>query len=327
MRAVLRELGDRLAATGIADALWVGGSLATGDHVVGVSDLDLVAVTSEPLTGPALAQVALLHQQLDDGAARGMDLGCQYVDAGRLLDVAVEHPTWTHGVMVNRTVSLITRAELVLHGFAVMGPPPEELLPPVTPDGVREAAHAELAGYWSYAARRPHMFWSLPVMVDLGLTAMARGAARPRRRRAVDEDSRHRAGACPSLAAGRPSCATPRRARVLTAPACGPRRLVGRQTDDIRGCATTAVAVGLARTARRRARLPRSAGPEAPTSSRTSAPLHPRWTRRRNASEVDPTSLTAGLTIDIPASAIPSAVVTLHAAWSPDASHFCQAAS
>ncbi len=175
MRAVLRELGDRLAATGIADALWVGGSLATGDHVVGVSDLDLVAVTSEPLTGPALAQVALLHQQLDDGAARGMDLGCQYVDAGRLLDVAVEHPTWTHGVMVNRTVSLITRAELVLHGFAVMGPPPEELLPPVTPDGVREAAHAELAGYWSYAARRPHMFWSLPVMVDLGLTAMARG--------------------------------------------------------------------------------------------------------------------------------------------------------
>jgi len=48
-------------------------------------------------------------------------------------------------------------------------------LPPVTPDEVREAARAELTGYWSYAARRPWMFWRLPVMVDLGLTAMARG--------------------------------------------------------------------------------------------------------------------------------------------------------
>jgi hypothetical protein len=40
---------------------------------------------------------------------------------------------------------------------------------------VRGAARAELTEYWSYAARRPQMFLRLPVMVDLGLTAMARG--------------------------------------------------------------------------------------------------------------------------------------------------------
>jgi hypothetical protein len=175
VHAVLCDLGSRLEALGVTDALWVGGSLATGDYVPGVSDLDLVAVTSQPLVGEALAQVRLIHEDLDAGPANGMDLGCQYTDAGRLLDVAVEHPTWTHGEMLDRTVSLVTRAELVLHGFPVLGPPPEALLPPVTPDDVRNAARAELLGYWSYAARRPRMFWRLPVMVDLGLTGMARG--------------------------------------------------------------------------------------------------------------------------------------------------------
>lgn len=172
---VLRELARRLEAVGVVDALWVGGSLATGDYVPGVSDLDLVAVTSKPLVGDALAQVVHVHEELDAGLARGMDLGCQYADAGRLLHVAVEHPTWTHGKLVDRNVSLVTRAELVLHGFPVLGPPPSRLLPPVTAEEVRSAARAELVGYWSYAARRPQLFLLLPVMVDLGLTAMARG--------------------------------------------------------------------------------------------------------------------------------------------------------
>lgn len=175
VQAVLWELGRRLEALGLVDALWVGGSLATGDYVPGVSDLDLVAVTSRRLEGDRLEQVAQLHEDLDAGVAAGMDLGCQYAERRRLLDIAIEHPTWTHGEMIDRTVSRVTRAELVLHGYSVLGPPPDELLPPVTPDDVREAARAELAGYWSYAAGRPGMFWRLPVMVDVGLTAMARG--------------------------------------------------------------------------------------------------------------------------------------------------------
>ena len=175
VKAALHALASRLRRLGVADALWVGGSLATGDYVPGVSGLDLVAVTSQPLSGEMLEQVAAIHQDLDGGLARGMDLGCQYPDAERLLDCNAKHPTWTHGEMLDRTVSLVTRAELVLHGYAVYGPSPRELMPPVNPDDVRDAARAELAGYWSYAARRPQMFWRMPVMTDLGLTAMARG--------------------------------------------------------------------------------------------------------------------------------------------------------
>ncbi|MEO9119895.1 MAG: hypothetical protein ABI355_12445 [Solirubrobacteraceae bacterium] len=139
-----------------------------------MSDLDLVAVTSKPLWGQALEQVVRIHGELDAGLALGMGLGCQYVSVDRLLDVTVEHPTWTHGEKFDRVVSRVTRAELVLHGYPVLGPPPPEMLPTVTPDEVGAAAQAELAGYWSYAARRPQMFLRLPVMVDLGLTSMAR---------------------------------------------------------------------------------------------------------------------------------------------------------
>lgn len=64
---VLRVLRRRLELVGAVEALWVGGSLATGDDVPGVSDLDLVAVTSEPLSGDALGQVVRIHEELDSG--------------------------------------------------------------------------------------------------------------------------------------------------------------------------------------------------------------------------------------------------------------------
>lgn len=170
----LSELVRQLEQVVVVSALWVGGSLATGDYVPGVSDLDLVATTSGRLEGDDLDQIVRIHEDLDAGIAAGMDLGCQYAQAALLDDVDDVHPTWTHGSLVHRSVSLVTRAELVLKGWSAMGPPPQQLLPAVTPDDVRAAAKAELAGYWSRAARQPLMFVRLPVMVDLGLAAMAR---------------------------------------------------------------------------------------------------------------------------------------------------------
>jgi hypothetical protein len=68
----------------------------------------------------------------------------------------------------------VTRAELVRHGFAVLGRPPAAVLPEMTDDDVRRAAGAELCGYWAQAVRRP-LWWLNPVIADLGLTSMARG--------------------------------------------------------------------------------------------------------------------------------------------------------
>jgi Nucleotidyltransferase domain len=170
----VEAFSERLSGLGWVPDLLVGGSLATGDYVPGVSDLDLVAILDGPIDQTRTAHLIELHGELDRGLAAGADLGCVYVDESRLTDGVVLHPTWTHGGLVHRTLSGISRAELVRHGFAVYGRRPDELFPPMTDDQVRAAAWAELCGYWAWASRRPWM-WLYPVIADLGLTSMARG--------------------------------------------------------------------------------------------------------------------------------------------------------
>ena len=168
------SLAARLTELSWVSDLLVAGSLATGDHIPGVSDLDLVAVVRGPVDRARRASLVDLHEDLDRGSAAGADLGCVYVDGSRLLETAAPHPTWTHGRLVERILSGITRAELVRHGFAVFGRAPADVLPSMGDDQVRAAARAELCGYWAWAARRPFM-WLNPVIADLGLTSMARG--------------------------------------------------------------------------------------------------------------------------------------------------------
>jgi hypothetical protein len=177
MRAVpqaVTALESRLARLEWVSDLWVAGSVTTGDYVPGVSDLDLVAVVDGRVDAEREVALVEIHRELDHGAAAGTDLGCVYVAAGRLSDPTALHPTWTHGVLVQRILSGVTRAELGQHGFAVLGRPPSKVLPPITGDDVRAAARAEVCGYWAWASRRPWM-WLNPVIADLGLTSMARG--------------------------------------------------------------------------------------------------------------------------------------------------------
>lgn len=171
-RAV-RELAERLQALGWVPDLLVAGSLATGDHVPGVSDIDLVAVVDGPVDAGRLTALTAVHRGLDTGAGAGADLGCVYVDSARRLDPALRHPTWTHGAMTRRVLSGITRAELVRHGFTVAGRAPRELFPAMSAGDLRDAARAELSGYWTWAARRPWL-WLDRWLPDLSLTSMAR---------------------------------------------------------------------------------------------------------------------------------------------------------
>jgi hypothetical protein len=171
---VVGELARELSGCGWVSDLFVGGSLASGDYVPGVSDLDLVALVDGPVDTDRTTFLTTLHRRLDEGVGSGRDLGCVYVDGARLGDGAARHPTWTHGALVSRQLSGIVRAELVLHGYAVFGRPPRDVLPPMSADDVRDAARREVTGYWAWAARRPWM-WLDPVITDLGLTSMARG--------------------------------------------------------------------------------------------------------------------------------------------------------
>lgn len=167
-------LGAQLEELGWVRGLFVAGSLATGDYVPGVSDLDLVALVVGPVTAARVSTLAALHRRLDALSAKGLDLGCAYVSADELPHLQALRPTWTHGQLVHRILSGVTRAELVLHGLEVFGPPVLDVLSPMDQDDVREAARAELLGYWAWAVRRPWL-WLDPSLADLGLTSMARG--------------------------------------------------------------------------------------------------------------------------------------------------------
>lgn len=171
--SAVESLATRLTELGWVSDLLVAGSLATGDHVAGLSDFDLVAVTEGAVDRAREAALVSVHRDLDRELPVGVDFGCVYVEEGRLSDSGARHPTWTHGALVCRVLSEITRAELVRHGFAVYGRAPSSLLPAMTDDQVRAAARAELCGYWAWASRRPWM-WLDPMIADLGLTSMAR---------------------------------------------------------------------------------------------------------------------------------------------------------
>jgi hypothetical protein len=170
----VHDLGDELNALGWVTDLMVAGSLATGDYTPRISDVDLVAFADGPVGTDRQAVVAAIHRRLDSGSGAGLKIGCVYVDTETISRIDMPHPTWTHGLLVHRTLSLITRAELVRHGYQVLGRPPGDVLPAVSADDLRAAAHAELTGYWAWAVRRPWL-WLDPDLAELGLTSMARG--------------------------------------------------------------------------------------------------------------------------------------------------------
>jgi len=94
---VVAELGLRLARLGWVTDLFVGGSVATGDYLPRISDLDLVALTDGPVDEARQAVLTTLHRGLDEGTASGLNLGCVYVDSEQLRDLQALHPTWTPG--------------------------------------------------------------------------------------------------------------------------------------------------------------------------------------------------------------------------------------
>jgi Nucleotidyltransferase domain len=67
--AAVTSLAARLSELTWMSDLLVAGSLATGDHVPGVSDLDLVAVVDGPVDATRRARLVDLHVHLDRGPA------------------------------------------------------------------------------------------------------------------------------------------------------------------------------------------------------------------------------------------------------------------
>jgi hypothetical protein len=84
---VVAEFAGRLAGLGWISDVFVAGSLATGDYVPRVSDLDLVALVDGPVDQRRQGALAAVHHGIDQGAGAGLNLGCVHVDAAALAKV------------------------------------------------------------------------------------------------------------------------------------------------------------------------------------------------------------------------------------------------
>ncbi|MGN6414063.1 hypothetical protein [Flexivirga sp.] len=163
-----RQLGDLDWIVGS----YAAGSVASGEYAPGVSDIDLVALTAFPLLDAQLEQLARMHAAID-AAHPGAQLGCVYAPVDELPGLHIAHPTWTHGRLVERELSQLTRAELGQFGIRLTGMPRRQVFPPLPAATIRAAARAELTGYWSWAAQRPWLFLDLS-FADLALISMTR---------------------------------------------------------------------------------------------------------------------------------------------------------
>lgn len=144
VNGLLVILGPRLVA------LYLGGSVATGDFCEASSDLDFLAVTDGALTPEDLLALAQLHRELLAQYPYAAKLEGDYAPLQSLMPEGTAEPVpgCERGRFLPRVGEVMLLADTIAHireyGLAIYGPPPGDLLPPVTGEQVRAAVRALL---------------------------------------------------------------------------------------------------------------------------------------------------------------------------------------
>ncbi|MFE7761542.1 nucleotidyltransferase [Streptomyces sp. NPDC057438] len=165
-------------------ALWAHGSLGGGDYQEGRSDLDLIAVLDGPVTARTAWRVGRLHAGLRH-TPLAANLHCSYPTPGTAAaDAGRPHLTWAHGRLFRRTITPVTRRELLTFGLVLHGEPPGALLPPVSDTELDAFVLRDQRDFWRPAVDRAHL-WDQDVWVDLGLLTLARATVTLREGRLI----------------------------------------------------------------------------------------------------------------------------------------------
>jgi hypothetical protein len=151
------------------EAVWLHGSLALGDYQLGRSDLDVIAVVSEP-PSPAVAD---MHRELIRADPLAAKLHCSYMQTSQLADLSIRHQTFAQGRYFDRPVTPVTRRELAIGNRTLYGPAPSELLPPTTDEELFAFIRRDLRQFWLPATRK-RSNWYADIWVDLSLLTIAR---------------------------------------------------------------------------------------------------------------------------------------------------------
>ena len=142
---LLSVLGDRLIA------VYLGGSLASGDFCAASSDLDFLVVTRDTLSLEDLLAVELLHRDLLRRHPDAARLEGDYPPLAYIVPEGTTAPVpgCERGVFLPKVGELMLSADNICdmreHGLVFYGPDAREVLPPVSPEQVRAAVREMLA--------------------------------------------------------------------------------------------------------------------------------------------------------------------------------------
>lgn len=136
--------------------LYVHGSLANGGFAPGRSDVDLLAATQSELTGSDCDRLIAMHRNhREAGLPLAAHLEVSYipVDALRRHNPAnAVHPALRVDGSFDRDGHgsdwIIQRWLVRERGVTLLGPPPQQLIDPVSPDELRQASAGILREWW-----------------------------------------------------------------------------------------------------------------------------------------------------------------------------------
>lgn len=140
-----RVLGEQLLG------IYLGGSWSMGDFVPSSSDDDVLVVVAAAFTGDQLAALARLHRRLRRMNPDAVRLEGDYAPRPMLIPSGTTAPVpgFRRGVFIPSSSEIMLSADNLANfrkdGRTVLGPPPKQLLPEVSPDDVRAAVRAMLA--------------------------------------------------------------------------------------------------------------------------------------------------------------------------------------
>jgi len=166
IEAMLRAFASGVSEA-LADnllALYVFGSYAAGDFVPESSDIDFLGITCRPLDTVEADRLAVLHERLTRDVGWGGRLEGGYAARHQIRDWGLEGPIAAvePGRSLQPSVPSDYSADNMLalreHGRALAGPPPADLIPPVSRQVLERALReylAELLGRAERAAAEP----------------------------------------------------------------------------------------------------------------------------------------------------------------------------
>ncbi len=149
--------------------LYLRGSLALGHFIPATSDIDVLAVTEQPINAAEFAALAALHVELamlPHPFAQRLEIA--YLDRINLkhFQPGQHHATLGQGETLAWTKHganwIIERWTVREHGIVLLGPDPQSLIDPITQDNLRSAVRARLDDWADWARQPDDPDWCLP---------------------------------------------------------------------------------------------------------------------------------------------------------------------